>query len=264
MHRVVNLSLVAGMMLAAILGGLGCQSTGSGTHRPEPNFTGPRVVGNQPGQTRQTYASPGAVRTLPPTQTMPPRAMARQTGPADWVPAVRTDAGQWRWIIIHHTATPSGALARINASHKNKGWDECGYHFVVGNGTESMDGQIEVGPRWPKQKHGAHTRSSDNRFNEHGIGVVMVGNFDMSRPSQRQLDSTAKLVAYLMKTYNVPASRVLGHRNAAATDCPGKYTSLTQIKQQAIAILAASGDRIPEEPARAAMGPDAELLHDAQ
>ena len=28
-----------------------------------------------------------------------------------------------------------------------KGWDELGYHFVIGNGTDTRDGQVEVGSR---------------------------------------------------------------------------------------------------------------------
>jgi N-acetyl-anhydromuramyl-L-alanine amidase AmpD len=179
--------------------------------------------------------------------------------PSDWVPTAK--ANRWHWIIIHHTATPAGALARINASHKGKGWDEAGYHFVVGNGTESRDGQIEVGPRWPKQKYGAHTASAGNEFNLHGIGIVMVGNFDETRPSRKQLESTAKLVAYLMKTYNVPASRVIGHRDAKATDCPGRYTNVADIRRAATQMMADAGEPIPAEP-KLAMSPDGELLHE--
>jgi hypothetical protein len=203
--------------------------------------------------------------------------MAAQSGsatvngvPREWVP--RVAANKWLWIVIHHTATPSGALARINAAHRAKGWDEAGYHFVIGNGTESGDGQIEVGPRWPKQKWGAHTKSSDNRFNEHGIGIVMVGNFDQSRPSNAQMQSCARLVAYLMKTYHVPPDRVLGHKQTGrATDCPGAYTNVAAIKQMAVRVLAESGEEIPTDgklaldtPEMGGEGqPTGELLHDA-
>jgi hypothetical protein len=85
----------------------------------------------------------------------------------------------WQWIIIHHTATTFGNAAIVTRWHIDRGFDEMGYDFLIGNGTNSGDGQVEVGTRWPKQKWGAHTQSADNRFNLYGIGICLVGNFDL-------------------------------------------------------------------------------------
>ena len=237
--------------------------TGSATPIPKPSFDAP-VVASTTGFSRAVTVSTGGdpnhgQRTFP---TAPPPTPTGPTGvPRDWVPTAKPNA--WYWIIIHHTATPSGALSRINASHRGKGWDGAGYHFVIGNGTESADGQVEVGPRWPTQTHGAHTRSSDNRFNEHGIGIVMIGNFNETKPSRKQLESTARLVAYLMKTYKVPPERVIGHRDASATQCPGRNTSIAQIRQMATQILANAGEAIPQSRTRLAGTPN-ELLKDVR
>src|SRR5205085_5735399 len=119
-----------------------------------------------------------------------------------------------------------------------KGWDELGYHFVIGNGTGSRDGQIEVGSRWPKQKWGAHAKTPDQQFNNYGIGICLVGNFDVDRPSPAQVRSLSRLVAFLMKTYNIPASHVIGHGETKPTDCPGRNMSVAQIRQMAITQLA--------------------------
>jgi hypothetical protein len=117
--------------------------------------------------------------------------------------------------------------------HKAKGWDELGYHFVIGNGTDTSDGQTEVGPRWPKQKWGAHAKTPDNRFNKYGIGICLVGNFDNERPTKAQVQSLSHLVAYLMKTYKIPADRVIGHGDTKATDCPGKNVHIADIRKMA-------------------------------
>lgn len=237
--------------------------TGSATVIPRPSFDAP-VVASTAGSARAVTPSSNTApaagrRTFP---TAPPPAPTGPTGvPRDWIPTAKPNT--WYWIIIHHTATPSGALARINSSHRGKGWDGAGYHFVIGNGTESADGQIEVGPRWPTQTHGAHTRSSDNRFNEHGIGIVMIGNFNETKPSRKQLESTAKLVAYLMKTYKVPPERVIGHRDASATQCPGRNTSIAQVRQMATQILANAGEAIPQSRTRLAGTPN-EMLKDVR
>ena len=77
------------------------------------------------------------------------------------------------------------------------GWDELGYHFVIGNGRGTPDGMIEVGSRWHKQKHGAHCKTPDNYFNNHGIGICLVGDFTKRRPSAAQMASLEQLVRFL-------------------------------------------------------------------
>ena len=274
-----------GVVVGCLVMGVGLAGCESGGHAsaglPAPSFAAPVVATRGPGGMKSpavrvsdgpTLAASGGgagrtsgrlITPQPPQRTFAQASAPTPAGangvPRDWIPNVKS--GPWLWIVIHHTATPSGALARINASHKGKGWDEAGYHFVVGNGTESKDGQTEVGPRWPKQKTGAHTASAGNEFNIHGIGVVMVGNFDQTRPSRKQLESTQRLVAYLMKTYKIPASHVIGHRDAKATDCPGKYTNVAEIRRGAVRMLADAGETIPEGP-KLALGPDGEMLRD--
>lgn len=239
---------------AAVVAVAGCEATTVPLASVPPNFNAPAQV--QP-------ARPGtAARALPPSQSLtalPP--VASDGSPRDWVP--RVPVRKWHWIIIHHTATATGSLAKIDSSHRNeRGWvNGAGYDFVIGNGTESRDGQIEVGPRWVRQIDGAHTHTPDQRFNKWGIGIVMVGNFDSTRPSRAQLDSTARLVAYLMKTYKVPPERVIGHRDAKATECPGRFTNVPQIRQLATRILADAGETIPASP-KIALGPGGELMRD--
>ena len=70
----------------------------------------------------------------------------------------------------------------MSAHRRDNQWDELGYHFVIGNGTHTGDGQVEVGSRWGKQKHGAHCKTPDNYYNDHGIGICLVGNFENSNP----------------------------------------------------------------------------------
>ena len=67
----------------------------------------------------------------------------------------------WRYIVLHHSASATGNYDQIDGEHRKLlGIDGCGYHFVIGNGTGSADGQIEVSQRWNNQKQGAHTRNA--------------------------------------------------------------------------------------------------------
>jgi len=175
--------------------------------------------------------------------------------PASWIPHVAPRP--WQWIVIHHTATSFGDAAIVTRWHIGRGFDEMGYHFLIGNGTNSGDGQVEVGTRWPKQKWGAHTKSPDNRFNDFGIGICLVGNFDLTYPTSAQMRSLDRLVAYLMKTYHIPPERVLGHNDCKSTDCPGKHLNVAVVRRAAVAILATDGVIFPVQ---RQLGPNDELI----
>src|SRR5262249_43225647 len=55
----------------------------------------------------------------------------------------------WRYIVLHHSASAVGNYDEIDREHRKQlGYDGCGYHFVIGNGNGSGDGQIEVARRW--------------------------------------------------------------------------------------------------------------------
>jgi N-acetyl-anhydromuramyl-L-alanine amidase AmpD len=163
--------------------------------------------------------------------------------PQEWL--INVPANSWQYIVIHHSATPAGNAASFDRMHKAKGWDELGYHFVIGNGTGSGDGQIEVGPRWSKQKWGAHAKTADQRFNNYGIGICLVGNFDIERPTKAQMESVQRLVAYLMKTYRIPAVRVVAHSETKATDCPGRHMSVAEVRRAVSRLV--EEDAVPEE-----------------
>jgi len=133
----------------------------------------------------------------------------------------------WKYVVIHHSAQPTGGLDAIDHEHRKVlGWQGCGYHFVIGNGTGSPDGQIEVAQRWSNQQHGVHCRDGkDSEVNEYGIGICLVGDLDASPPSERQIEATRFLVDYLTERYRVTSNHVGTHASLAnsPTACPGKH-----------------------------------------
>lgn len=143
------------------------------------------------------------------------------SSPEDWrVSSLRP----WKYLVIHHSATENGSAVAFDTLHRSRGYDELGYHFVIGNGNGGQDGRIEVGSRWTRQKWGAHCGGTPgNEYNNLGIGICLVGNFQKRLPSEQQLASLETLVRYLMATYRIPRERVITHRDAplANTLCPG-------------------------------------------
>ncbi len=217
-----------------------CQQQGTVVEVPGPNFNGP-IISSPCAPSARSPSDAGSSSRQGQSRTYSNHSNL----PKGWVPTAQ--ARPWRWIVIHHSATPTGGAAYFDRLHRDKGWDELGYHFVVGNGTQTGNGQIEVGPRWPKQKWGAHTKTPDNRFNDFGIGICLVGNFDLTRPTDAQVKSVSRLVAYLMRTYHIPPDHVLGHGDCKPTDCPGRYMNVATVRRMACQMLADSGqDATPD------------------
>ena len=132
----------------------------------------------------------------------------------------------WKYIVLHHSANPTGGYDSIDREHRKRlGWNGCGYHFVIGNGTETPDGQVEVAQRWTNQKHGVHCRDGKNPdVNEYGIGICLVGDFENAPPTSKQVAAGRALVAYLGDRYKIAADHTETHSHLAAnpTACPGK------------------------------------------
>lgn len=137
----------------------------------------------------------------------------------------------WRYIVLHHSASTAGNYDEIDREHRKLlGYDGCGYHFVIGNGNGSRDGQIEVAQRWNQQKQGVHCRNARSHdVDEYGIGICLVGDLDQQPPTPRQVAATQALVAYLSQRYRIEPARVTTHAHLAAspTVCPGKYFPTT-------------------------------------
>ncbi|MDG3006318.1 peptidoglycan recognition protein family protein [Paludisphaera mucosa] len=133
----------------------------------------------------------------------------------------------WKYVVVHHSATEAGSYDAIDAEHRKLlGLDGCGYHFVIGNGTGSGDGQIEVSQRWVNQKHGVHCRNARRAdIDEYGIGVCLIGDFEKAPPTPRQQAALKALLAYLSERYTIEQDRLETHSHMAATPtvCPGKH-----------------------------------------
>ena len=196
---------------------------------PPPNFNGPSVAKQAP-KPAPSAPQPAAAPAKKNNARTPQASSAGI--PREWL--VNGGTRPWKWIIIHHSATPGGSARLFDKMHRDKGWDELGYHFVIGNGSDTGDGHVEVGTRWPKQKWGAHAKTADNKFNDFGIGICLVGNFDVERPTPQQTRALTRLVAHLMKTHNIPADRVLGHMDTGKpTECPGRNMNIATIRRAA-------------------------------
>ncbi|QYY36219.1 N-acetylmuramoyl-L-alanine amidase [Ruficoccus sp. ZRK36] len=134
------------------------------------------------------------------------------------------DRSRWQYIVAHHSAIEQGNAEIYGSTHTRRGMENgLAYHFVIGNGIDSGDGEIEIGPRWYKQLRGGHVRST--HVNDVGIGICMVGNFENHPPTDRQHASFVQLVDYLSKHCVAPDYTFTVHKwvDRNHTLCPGKH-----------------------------------------
>ena len=101
------------------------------------------------------------------------------------------------------------------------------YHFVIGNGRGSADGEIEVGHRWRGQLNGGHVKNE--WFNGNSVGICLVGNFEKSKPTTRQIQSLHHLLGHLKGggLFNRQL-RLFAHKELPReqTLCPGRHLDL--------------------------------------
>ena len=123
----------------------------------------------------------------------------------------RTDA-----VIIHHVGNTDKNInaAAIHRWHRQNGWAGIGYHYII-----RKDGSIERGR--PLDAVGAHTY---NR-NDTTVGICVVGNFELSRPTSEQFRAAEKLVGAVCNHYGITpdGKTVFGHKDFCKTTCPGIY-----------------------------------------
>ncbi len=175
------------------------------------------------------------LESAPQEAAKPGRKDVRSNVPGDWLPPSRIEK-KWTAIVIHHSATETGNAAIFDRMHREENhWDGVGYDFVIGNGTDSRDGQVEVTFRWTEQVAGAHCGGTPGNWaNIDAVGICLVGNFDHTAATAKQMQSLSKLVRFLQKRYRIPTSRVYGHSStpgARVTDCPGKNSPVAGLKQ---------------------------------
>jgi hypothetical protein len=149
----------------------------------------------------------------------------------------RVKRGRWKYIIIHNSGTRQGNARIFDVYHRRvrKMQNGLAYHFVIGNGNSSGDGEIEIGNRWTRQINGGHVAS--DYLNDIALGICLVGDLNRDQPTKAQLAAIDELVTYLRgrigKIKGKP-SIVKGHKeiNPKPTDCPGDRFPLRWLRQR--------------------------------
>lgn len=170
-----------------------------------------------------------------------------------------------KFITIHHAGVewkggrdPADFVRNMQTwGQKEKNWPDLPYHFLI-----APDGRIFEG------RSLEYEPESNTKYDLQGnIGVEMMGNFEIQRPSLQQLQACTALVAWLCQKYSIPLERIRGHNDAAPrqTTCPGKdfyrYLESGDFRQWVNAIQLGEDPKIaPGEPLKG--GPTTQIATD--
>lgn len=127
-------------------------------------------------------------------------------------------------IIIHCAATRPNwmdrqplreQIAEIRAWHRERGWRDIGYHWIIGRDGSMLPGR-------PETEIGAHVAGR----NSGTIGICLIGGFGSATTdrfsdhftAQQGITLEQQIQAISMRT---PITRISGHNEYAAKACPG-------------------------------------------
>ena len=176
----------------------------------------------------------------------------------------KRDAGSLRYFevhagFVHHTVNANnytraevpGILRGIYAYHtQSRGWSDVGYNYLVDRFGRIWEGRYGGVDR---PVVGAHTLG----YNDDAFAMSAIGNFETAQPPRVMLEAYGALFAWKLSLHGVSATSskqfvtkrnfkaINGHRDAAATACPGKYlyAKLPLIRQLAGAAQQGWGGR---------------------
>ena len=135
---------------------------------------------------------------------------------------------RWKYIVIHHSAGDFGNIEFLQQVHRERQSkdpiDAIPYHYIIGNGNGLELG--EVASDWRK-KHdiwGAHVSGRNSDRNFRGIGICLIGNYEVNQVPKAQYDALVALTRKLMSDYSIGVHNVSGHGHTKGeyTKCPGK------------------------------------------
>ena len=166
-----------------------------------------------------------------PVQPLPKAGFDQVIRRASWTssrPNTRDMArmSKLKYVTVHHDGldTPLGRsdrrssldrLETIRRGHVvHNGWADIGYHFAIDRSGRIWECRALT---W----QGAHVKG----HNAGNIGVLVMGNFEIERPSNAQVSALNLQISALTAGFGISRRNVKTHREwpTARTSCPGRY-----------------------------------------
>lgn len=152
----------------------------------------------------------------------------------------------WKYIVVHHTASEWSSLERIDRYHRQKFDDPDGieYHFLIGNGKKRPEGFIELG-RWKLQKLAIHLFKPEGA--PQAIAISLVGNLHERKIRPAQYEALRDLVVELARRHKIPPENITTHTrvDGRLTVCPGRNFPFKRLRKDVTKALSAPASQKP-------------------
>ena len=189
---------------------------GLGTAPPAPAAKpnpAPIVAREAPPAPAIPQPAPGGIQAIPRSSWASASPIMARVNPMEGINRITIHHEGWTPAYFTDVDTMAERLDLIRKSHIQRlGAGDIGYHFIIDRAGRVWQGR-------DVKYQGAHVRNN----NEHNVGVMVLGNFDVQTPTDAQLTSLRDTVSKLIRQYRVSnrAGNVLTHREINPTDCPG-------------------------------------------
>lgn len=133
--------------------------------------------------------------------------------------------GKWIGLMVHHSAgSTKDTVESIRYIHKdiNK-WGDIGYHYVL----EIKDGKGYLKKGRSTSYNGAH--AGVDYYNNNYLGLCVPGNYSVNEMPTQIYNDLLSACCTIIQKFNL--TKVKGHREVKATQCPGLKVNLTQLRK---------------------------------
>ncbi|MEI7836119.1 MAG: peptidoglycan recognition family protein, partial [Planctomycetota bacterium] len=122
--------------------------------------------------------------------------------------AIPLEVEKWRHVIVGSHLAEAGGV-----------WQQS--HFVIETDSAGRV-QTRSTPLWRSQQAGRHSNVPGHDYNADAISISLAGDFDMTPPTQEQMNALVGLVRELQTTCNINQDRVYLYRELTSSPHPGE------------------------------------------
>ncbi len=146
------------------------------------------------------------------------------------------------YIVIHHSGASENAAFESIVKNQKKERENAKGTYVLDpsfHGVITYDGKFHNYCRWDSV--GWHAAKGQRVSNSNSLGLCFTGNFHKNniKPSEAQMETGAKMLAFWRILYNIDEAHVVPHRlvRAGHTVCPGNNFPFDRLAARSTQLL---------------------------
>lgn len=173
--------------------------------------TPPTVAARAITEAEPVAHAAGGIQAIPRSKWADAGPVMTRINPMGGVNRITIHHEGWKLVGFSDAATTAERIELDRRSHLTRlGAGDIAYHYVIDRAGRVWQGR-------DVRYQGAHVSGE----NEHNIGIMVLGNFDIQTPTDAQLASLNHSVAQLIRTYGLSPRKVFTHQELNPTACPG-------------------------------------------